>query len=148
MTQKPTELARRWFEEVWNQRRGATVTELLAPGAPGHMEGAEIVGPEQFLQARAALLEAFPDIQVTVEATIGEGNDAVVRWSARGTHRGDGLGLPATNRNVSFRGMSWMRFENGRVVEGWDSWNQGKLLQELSAPIELAGGPAAERSMK
>jgi steroid delta-isomerase-like uncharacterized protein len=130
------ELARRWFEEVWNQRRDATVRELLAPGAPGHMEGMEIVGPEGFLQARAALLEAFPDIQVTVEATVGDGDDVVVRWSAQGSHRGDGLGIPATLRAVTFRGMSWMHFANGRIVEGWDAWNQGKLLQELTAPIK------------
>ena len=146
MAQKNAELARRWFEEVWNQRRDATVPELLAPGAPGHMEGAEIVGPDQFLQARAALLDALPDIQVTVEATVAEGDDAVVRWSAKGTHRGGGLGLPASNRTVSFRGMSWMHFANGRIAEGWDSWNQEKLLQELAAPIQLAADPAAERS--
>jgi steroid delta-isomerase-like uncharacterized protein len=136
VTERNAELARRWFEEVWNQRNDATVRELLAPGAPGHMEGVEIVGPEQFLSARAALLDAFPDIRVTVEATIENGDDVVVRWSARGTHQGDGLGIPASRKPASFRGMSWMHFANGQVVEGWDAWNQGKLLQELTAPIK------------
>ena len=146
MAEKNAELARRWFDEVWNQRRDAAVPELLAPGALAHMEGAEIVGPEQFLQARSALLDAIPDLRVTVEATVAEGDHAVVRWSAKGTHRGDGLGFPASHRAVTFRGITWMRFANGRVVEGWDSWNLGQLLQELSAPIKLSAGPAAERS--
>ena len=146
MPEMHARLARRWFEEVWNQRNDGTVRELMAPGAPGHMEGMEIVGPEQFLAARAALLDAFPDIRVTVEATVAEGDDVVVRWSARATHQGDGLGIPASRKPVSFRGMSWMHFANGRVVEGWDSWNLGQLLQELAAPIELGAGPAAERS--
>src|SRR5215472_14867860 len=140
------QLARNWFEEVWNQRRDATVRDRLAPGALCHMEGAELVGPEQFLEARVALLDAFPDMKVTVEATVAEGDDVVVRWSARATHRGDGLGMPASGRAVSFRGMTWMRFENGRVIEGWDSWNLGQLLQELTAPIKLGAGPGAERS--
>ena len=131
------ELARRWFEEVWNRRRDAAVSELLAPGALAHMEGAEIVGPEQFLEARAALLDAIPDLRVTVEATIADGDHAVVRWSAQGTHKGDGLGFPASGRRATFRGITWMRFADGRVVEGWDSWNLGQLVQELSAPIKL-----------
>lgn len=146
MARNNAELARKWFEEVWNQRRDATVRELLAPGAAAHVEGAELVGPEQFLEARVALLDAFPDMRVTVEATVAEGDDVVVRWSARATHRGDGLGLPASRRAVSFRGITWMRFANGQVAEGWDSWNLGQLLQELAAPIQLGAGPAAERS--
>lgn len=146
MPEMHAQFARNWFEEVWNQRRDATVRELLAPAAVCHMEGAELVGPDQFLQARTALLDAFPDIKVTVEATLAEGDDVVVRWSARATHRGDGLGMPASQRAVAFRGMTWMRFANGRIIEGWDSWNLGQLLQELTAPIKLGAGPAAERS--
>jgi steroid delta-isomerase-like uncharacterized protein len=148
VSEKHAQLARRWFEEVWNQRRDATVGDLLAPAAVCHMEGAELVGPEQFLEARVALLDAFPDMKVTVEATVEDGDDVVVRWSARATHRGDGLGMPASMRAVSFRGMTWMRFANGHVVEGWDSWNLGQLLQELAVPIQLAAGPAGERSSK
>ncbi|HKD18079.1 MAG TPA: ester cyclase [Thermoanaerobaculia bacterium] len=136
MSKTNAELARRWFEEVWNQRRDATVHELLAPGAAAHMEGAELVGPEQFLQARVALLDAFPDFRVTVEDIVAEGDDVVVRWSAKGRHAGDGLGMPASRRDASFRGITWMRFAEGQIAEGWDSWNLGKLLQELSAPIE------------
>jgi steroid delta-isomerase-like uncharacterized protein len=124
-------LARRWFEEVWNQRREATVTELLGDDGIGHLEGGEVRGPSEFLAARAALLDAFPDLQVTVEDTVAEGNDVVVRWSASGTHRGEGLGFPASGKRASFRGMTWLRFNDGCIVEGWDAWNEGRLIQEL-----------------
>jgi steroid delta-isomerase-like uncharacterized protein len=125
-------LARRWFEEVWNQRRDATVTELLAQPCAAHMEGAEITGPGEFLAARAALLGAMPDVRVVVEGTIAEGDEVAVRWSATGTHRGEHMGPKPSGRRHSFRGITWIRFDDGRVVEGWDSWNLGRLLDEMS----------------
>jgi steroid delta-isomerase-like uncharacterized protein len=126
-------LARRWFEEVWNQRRDETVAELLADPCDGHMEGGEVRGPREFLAARAVLLGALPDVRVTVEGIISEGDQVAVRWSATGTHRGDALGPKASGRPIAFRGISWVRFRDGRIVEGWDSWNLGKLLSELGA---------------
>lgn len=96
-------LARRWFEEVWNDRRDATVEELMHSEAAGHMEGVEIKGPEEFLSAMALLLQAFPDLRVHVDGIVAQGDDVVV-------------------------------LRNGRIVEGWDAWNQGRLLQDLQSP--------------
>ena len=124
-------LARRWFEEVWNARREATVHELLVPTALGHMEGSEVQGPEQFLAVRSLLLAAFPDMRIEVNGIIAQGDEVAIRWSVYGTHHGDSLGFPATHRPVSFRGMTWMRFHKGRIVDGWDAWNQGALFAEL-----------------
>lgn len=126
-------LARRWFEEVWNERRDATVEELMHSDAVGHMEGLEVKGPSEFLSARATLLQAFPDLRVHVDGIVAQGDDVVVRWSARGTHHGEGLGFAASRKSAEFRGMSWLRFEGGKIVEGWDAWNQGRLLQDLQA---------------
>jgi steroid delta-isomerase-like uncharacterized protein len=146
MAESPAELARRWFEEVWNGRKAATARTLLHPEGVGHLEGMDVRGPEEFLSARDALLGAFPDLRVRVEATVAQGEDVVVRWSAAGTHQGDGLGFPATSRAASFRGMTWMRFSDGRIVEGWDSWNVGRLLQELQAPAGSAAPKAGAAS--
>jgi steroid delta-isomerase-like uncharacterized protein len=143
------DLARRWFEEVWNQRRDGTVGELMASVCDGHMEGLDVRGPADFLAARAALLATFPDIAVKVEDVIAEGDKAAVRWSAIGTHRGGELGIPASGRKASFRGMSWMRFANGQIVEGWDSWNLGRLMEELrSASVAAASSVAASALLR
>jgi predicted ester cyclase len=136
MSERNRALSLRWFEEVWNQRLTATVDELLAPGGIGYMEGAVVRGPAEFKAVRAALLEAFPDLRVTVEDTVVEGDNVVVRWSASGTHLGDGLGLQATRSPVAFRGMTWQRFANGRMVEGWDAWNQGALIETLKTAVK------------
>jgi steroid delta-isomerase-like uncharacterized protein len=127
-------LARRWFEEVWNERKGETVRELFHRDIEGHMEGGIVRTPEDFLTARAAILDAFPDFKVTVEAVVADAEQAVVRWSAAGTHTGGGLGIPASGRPVSFRGTTWMVFSDGRFAKAWDSWNQGSLMQQLSSP--------------
>jgi steroid delta-isomerase-like uncharacterized protein len=129
----PTEserIARRWFEDVWNAKRTETVDELMSAGAVGHMEGGDVRGREDFKAARKELLTAFPDIRVTVEDTIADGDKVAVRWSAAGTHRGTALGLEATNQPVKFRGITWLVIRNGWIMEGWDAWNQGKLIEE------------------
>ena len=88
MSSENAALARKWFDEVWNQRRDATVLEMLSEPCEGHTEGGPVTGPREFLAARAALLGAFPDLRVTVEGTIAEGDEVAVRWSASGTHLG------------------------------------------------------------
>lgn len=128
------QLARRWFDEVWNQRKDATLLELLDPKIQGKMEGLDVTSREDFIEARKALLDGLPDLAVAVEDVVAEGDQAVVRWSASGTHRGDGLGVKASGRRVSFRGMTWLTFAQGRIVRGWDSWNQGLLMQQLGSP--------------
>ena len=125
-------LARRWFEEVWNQDRPHTIDELMAPNGVGHLESGDIHGPEGFKSQRLILLNAFPKLKFLIEAVVADEEHAVVRWSASGTHKGDALGIRASGRKADFRGMTWLRFENGRIVEGWDSWNQGALLQSLT----------------
>jgi steroid delta-isomerase-like uncharacterized protein len=126
-------LIRRWIEEVWNQRRDATVHELLDPNSVGHLEGLVAHGVDQFLDARAFLTAAFPDFHLTIEDAIAQDSHVAIRWSAKGTHRGALLGVPATGAPVVFRGLTWFRLSGGRIVEGWDSWNLGGLLADLRA---------------
>jgi steroid delta-isomerase-like uncharacterized protein len=125
-------LARRWFEEVWNQRRTDTIDELLTDESVSHSESGPLRGSREFKErTHAVFLSAFPDLRMTVEATAAEGDEVVVRWACTGTHEGDGLGFPATGRAVSFRGMTWIRFSGEKMVEGWDCWNRGGLIQSL-----------------
>ena len=53
-------------------------------------------------------------------------------WGARGTYPGAGLGMPATGHPVDFRGLTWLTFKTGVIVEGWDSWNLGRHLESLT----------------
>ena len=133
MIERNRALALRWFEEVWNRKLAATVDELLAPESVGYMEGVKVVGPADFHKVRSELLAAIPDLRIIVEDTVAEGDNVVVRWGATGTHLGEGFGIPATRAAIAFRGMTWQRIVDGRIVEGWDTWNQGALIESLRA---------------
>ena len=132
MSQSNLDLARRWMNDVWNTRIEATIDELLAPHAVGHADGRpNIHGVSEFREYRGALLNAFPDLHLEVEDAVCSGDHVAVRWRVSGTHDGDGLGIGATNKAADFWGMTWFRFSDGRLVEGWDAWNQGGLMQRL-----------------
>jgi steroid delta-isomerase-like uncharacterized protein len=138
MSQANIQRALRWFEELWNQHRSDVIDELLTPESVGHMEGGDVVGGELFKQVYADFLAAFPDIRVDVESVLAEGDEVAVRWYASGRHSGDGFGVKATHEHVSFRGVTWIRCQDGKFVEGWDCWNQQGLVQRLR-DAELRG---------
>ena len=124
-------LARRWFEEVWNQGSAAAIDELLAANAVVHGLGQEMQGPAAFKPFHAAYRDAFPDVRIEIEDMVAEGDKVAFRWSATATHRGGGLNFAATNRQVRFTGMGFLRAENGKLIEGWNNFNQLGMLQQL-----------------
>ena len=131
-------LGRRWFQEVWNDRRDEAITELMAPDAVGHMEGGDAHGPEGFRNIRAMFLQALPDLHITVENVLSDGNQVAVRWRARGTHAGELMGIPATGQKVDFCGTSWINVRDGQLAEGWDTWNLGGLVETLRSAAQAS----------
>jgi steroid delta-isomerase-like uncharacterized protein len=128
------QLMRRWFREVWNEGRIQTVYDLLAPDCVARGQRgaeAEIRSPEEFASFVREIRGAFPDIKLAVEDILGAEDKVVIRWSAEMTHNGDSLGIPATGKPVRSRGISIARIENGRIVEGWDSWDQLGMLEQI-----------------
>ena len=124
-------MVRRWFEEVWNKGRVAAIDELLAPNGLVHGLGGDMQGPAAFKPFHAAYRDAFPDVKIELEDLIAEGDKVAFRWSATATHRGNGLNFAATNRPVSFSGMGVIRVENGKLVEGWNIFDQLGMMQQL-----------------
>lgn len=145
MSDRSAELARRFFDEVWNRRRADAIDEFAHPDGVGHHTNGELTSSEQFRdEIHRRFLDAFPDLHIEVEDVLARGDDAVVRWYATGTHLGDGLGVKASKQKVGFRGMTWFTFRDGKIREGWDCWDHGGLLQALwrSAPPGDGSPPA------
>jgi len=134
MADRNRELALRWMEEIWNQRKAEVVDELMHEEAVGHMEGGDARGPAGFKVVHSVMLQAIPDLRIEVEDSVAEGDAVVLRWRVGGTHRGEGLGIPPSGRTVDAHGMSWFRIRDGRMVEGWDSWNIDGFMAALARP--------------
>jgi steroid delta-isomerase-like uncharacterized protein len=131
-------VARQWFEEVWNKRRVEAITDFIGHGGVTYSEAGDFTEVEPFLeQVYRPTLAAFPDLHVHIEETIAEKDKVLVRWRAEGTHKGDSLGFPGTDRRVSFRGMTLVRFHDGKMVEAFDSWNQTGLIHVLQSGQSL-----------
>lgn len=127
-------LARRWFAQVWGERRETVIDELMSEDCVGQTEGGRLLGRQAWKdQVYAPFVAAMPDLRLTVEGTVCEGEQVVVRWIATGTHSGDGFGFAPCQRQVRFRGMTWLRLVDGQIVEGADSWNQSGLMATLGA---------------
>jgi predicted ester cyclase len=130
---------KRWFEEVWNQRCEETIDELITPESICYTDGELMIGTEGFRQKQyLPFVTAFPDLHVNIEAAVGQNEVVVVRWSAIGTHTGDGIGIPPTYKSVEFRGISWIHIRNGKMMEGWQSTNIPQVLMELATPLQSA----------
>ena len=113
-------LVRRWFDEVWNQRRAETIDELLDEESCCFSDTGEVRGPGGFRAAQfEPFVAAFPDLRVTVEGVIGSGDEVAVRWSAEGTHTGGAMEMAPTGRPVRFQGLTWIRVRNGKLNLGW-----------------------------
>ncbi|MFZ1971327.1 MAG: ester cyclase [Candidatus Acidiferrales bacterium] len=128
-------LMQRWFREVWNEGRVQTIHDLMDESCIGigqDQPGVEIHGPADFVALSNRLHGAFPDIKITVDDTIGADDKVVVRWSAVMTHTGDHLGIPATNRPVRITGITIAQIKDGKIIRGWDNWDQLALMQQLS----------------
>jgi steroid delta-isomerase-like uncharacterized protein len=109
-----------------------------------HQPGVVIRGPWEFDGVCQRIRGAFPDITATIEDDFGVDHKVVVRWSAAMTHTGARLGFPATNRRVQITGITIAQIENGKIVRGWDNWDQLALMQQLNttaAPAKAAAHP-------
>jgi steroid delta-isomerase-like uncharacterized protein len=125
-------LVNRWFEEVWNRGRADAIDEMFASDGVAHgLGGQDLHGPADFKVFHAAFLGAFPDARVQMDELIAEGDKVAYRFTATGTHQGDGLGFAATGRAARFIGMGTVRIAGGRIVEGWNVLDQLGMLTQL-----------------
>jgi steroid delta-isomerase-like uncharacterized protein len=126
---------RRWFEEVWNKGREGAIDEMFAADGLAHgLEGDEpIRGAAGFKPFFHKFRTAFPEIRVTVEDAVAEGDKVAARCSVRGTHRGDSLGFAATQQPVAFEGITIVRLRDGKIVEAWNHFDFMKMFQQLDA---------------
>jgi len=145
MSEANKNVVRRLFEEVWNKGNLPVTDELFTPNYAHHDASTPDVGrgPESEKKRATLYRTAFPDLRLTIEDIIAEGETVVARWSCRGTHNGDLNGIAPTGKQVLISGVSIARFTNGKMSEGFVNWDALSLMQQLGVVPEVAKTKAA-----
>ena len=124
-------LIRRAYEEGFNQRNLAVLDEVNASDLVSHNASTTMQGLEAFKQFLSLYLSAFPDARFTVEEEIAEGERVASRYTFRGTHQGELMGIPPTGKQVTVTGMIINRIANGKSEEGWLNFDALGMMQQL-----------------
>jgi steroid delta-isomerase-like uncharacterized protein len=130
-TEQNKALVRRYYEE--GSSNTALFDELLAPNYVLHFAGSPepLSGIEAAKQFHIVYLTGFPDLQVTVEDLVAQGEKVVSRWTGRATHAGSFMNIPPTGRRVTVTGIAIVRLEGGKIAEEWVNFDALGLLQQL-----------------
>ncbi len=133
----------RFFEEVVNKGNLAIIDEIVAANFVQHDAppglSADREGMKQFF---AMAHSAFPDFHSTLEDMFAEGDKVVQRFTARGTHKGEWMGIAPTGKQVTIPGIAIHRITGGKIVEDWAAMDMLGALQQLGVvpPPGQAGG--------
>jgi len=123
----------RYFNELMNTGKLATIDEIAAPDFAFHITTLPepIRGPEGLRQFTTGLRTAFPDIRFTIVQTVAEGDKVAARWTLTGTQKGEFLGFPASGNKVSDHGIDIFHLRDGKIVEMWVNEDSMGLLKQM-----------------
>jgi steroid delta-isomerase-like uncharacterized protein len=133
MSEQNKTLARRWFEDLFSRGDLDTANQILSAEFVDHLPREEERGIEELKHYVSSYRTAFPDIQDSVEEIVAEGDKVVVRWSSRGTHQGEFMGVAPTGRDVAFTGMRLFRIAENKIAESWVNLDERGLQEQLGA---------------
>jgi steroid delta-isomerase-like uncharacterized protein len=131
----------RWgYQELWNTGNLDVIAEAVAEDVLVHdVVNGELRGRDAIREVVAAYRTAFPDVRLTIEDQIAEGDTVVTRWSATGTQDGPLGGAPPTGRSGSLIGVNISRFSGLQIVEVWETWDGLGLVHQLGLPRSWHG---------
>lgn len=130
-------LLHQWFEEVWNNKSEAAIDELLSDDAVingfNDEKGQPLRGCAAFKNLQRTFLSAYPDLNVSIEDALVDGDKIAVRCKVRATHTGDGLGIAPTNQPIEFTGMGIAQVKDGKIIEAWNEFDFMKMYSQVGA---------------
>jgi len=130
--------AHRILEEIFSQGKLSNFDELFAPDIVIHDPDKELRGWEQVQEGITRLRTAFPDLHYTAEDTIAEGDKVVIRFTGRGTQRGEFRGVPPTGRSMTYTGILILRFLDKKVIDYWAVSDALGIFRQLGVTLSNA----------
>jgi len=127
-------LVHRWIEEVFNQGKMTAADELAAADYVHHDPvGLDVQGLQAFKQLVTNIRTAFSDFRISADDLIEEGDKVALRFTLRGTHKGEFLGVGASNVPLEVTGAATLRFAQGRIAETWNHWDALSWMRRVGA---------------
>ena len=124
----------RFWEEVFNGKNLDLIDELFTTNWVYHGSGGiELKGPEALKNFLGMYFNAFPDMHVTIDDLIAEGDRVVSRVTGYGTHKGDLMGIAPTSKQVTVSVICITRYENNKIAEDWELIDMFGMMQQLGA---------------
>ena len=135
--------ALRWSQELWGQGNLAVADEIIAPDYVRHDPGDPFPahGPEDVKRIVAMLRTMLPDLRISVEAMIAEGDIVVSRYTTTATDTVGYMGMPPTGKAIRTPAIQIFRFSNGKIVESWAARDDLGTLRQLGH-LAVPGGLA------
>jgi steroid delta-isomerase-like uncharacterized protein len=132
-TEENKALARQFIEEGFTKGNLAIADAIIAPNFANYDPGTPPLpaGPEGYKQLVAAYRTAYPNLQLSVDDLVAEGDKVAVRWTARGTHNGPLGDIPATGKQAIISGISVLTITGGKVAAQHTNWDTLGMLQQL-----------------
>jgi len=125
------EKVRRTVEEAINKGKLDVVDEVMDASYVYHVPGNEVTGPDGFKLYIAMMRAALPDLEMTIEDMVAEGDMVASRFTIRGTHHGDFMGVAPTGKKVEISEAVFIRFKNGKEVEAWPYTDTLSVYQQM-----------------
>lgn len=141
MSEENKAIVRRFYEEFANQGILSVAEELVAPDFVDHNPPGPDFAPglEGLKQVFTMFRSAFPDMILTVEDQIAEGDKVVTRLTSRGTHKGELMGVPPTGKTITIGLIDIFRVEGGQLAEHWGESDTMGMMQQLGV-VPSPGG--------
>ena len=139
MSEANKTVSRRLVDEAFNQGKVDVIEELVAPTFVNHDPATgDSKGPQGTRELIEGYRTAFPDITITVEEQIAEGDLVATRWTAKGTHKGELMGIAPTGKESTVTGVTIDKIKDGKIVESWNNWDTLGMMQQLGVIPALA----------
>ena len=139
MSEQNKSLTRRFYEEVFNQKKLSTIDELCDPAVVDHSAlPGQPPGAAGLKQSFGDFFAGLPDLRFKIHEMVAEGDIVVTRFTAEGTHTGTMLGASPTGKRVMMHGLDMVRVKNGRAVEVWHEGNDVEAFMQLGVKLPSA----------
>ena len=137
MAEENVAFMQRWFEEVWHKGREEAIDEMFAEDGIGYglptENGEPIRGPKEFKPFFRNFREAFPNVKISIEETVSEGDKIAAVCRVKGALEGASLGVNPDKQPVEFTGIIVLKLRDGKIIEAWNEFNFMAMYQQLNA---------------